>query len=244
MSPTVTTFLFELTNFLLLALLLGWLLFKPVRAVLQARQAAEQRQAQELAARVSEGDRQRAELDQRHRAFENEIAELRRKHIAAADQEAAGIVMHAHDAVERERDSVKRGLAHLEQAQVKRLSAAVAAAARESVVRLLAALNGPDLDASLAQAACRRLEPLQGSALGPVLIESARPLAGSTHAAIATALHDHAPSAEFRVVPDLGAGVRITTAQGLIDTSALGLARQAEGLVRDALAAESFEVTA
>lgn len=242
MSPTVTTFLFELANFVLLAVLLGWLLFKPVRSVLQTRQAVEKRQTEELAARAAESDRQRSDLDQRHRAFEDEIAELRRKHIAAADQEAAVIVTHAHDAVERERDAVKRGLAHLEHAQVERLSAAVAAATRESIVRLLTTLNAPDLDASLAQAACRQLEGLQGSALGPVLIESARPLADSTHAAIATALRADAPSAEFRVVPDLGAGLRITTAQGLIDTSALGLARQAEGLVRDALAAESFEV--
>jgi hypothetical protein len=57
------------------------------------------------------------------------------------------------------------------------------------------------------------------------------------------ALNAHASAAEFRVVPDLGAGIRITTGHGLIDTSALGLARQAEGLVRDALLAESFEVT-
>lgn len=149
----------------------------------------------------------------------------------------------AHETVERERDSIKRGLAHLERAQVERLSAAVAAATRESVARLLTTLNAPDLDASLAQAACRQLEGLQDSALGPVLIESARPLADSAHAAIVAALNAHARSAEFRVVPDLGAGLRITTGHGLIDASALGLARQAEGLVRDALAAESFEVT-
>ena len=41
MSPTLSTFLFELTNFLLLAGLLGWLLFKPVRNALQERQASE-----------------------------------------------------------------------------------------------------------------------------------------------------------------------------------------------------------
>lgn len=242
MSPTVTTFLFEATNFLLLAGLLGWLLFKPVRTVLQARRAEEKRQVEALAARVAESDGQRADLDQRRRAFEEEIAGLRRSHIAAANRDAAAIVAHAHDSVQRERDLVKRGLAQLEHAQVERLSAAVAAATRASVVRLLTTLGGTDLDASLAQGACRQLEGLQGRALGPVLIESARPLADSVHAAIAAALNGHARSTEFRVVPDLGAGLRITTAHGLIDASALGLARDAEGLVRDALAAESFEV--
>jgi F0F1-type ATP synthase membrane subunit b/b' len=243
MSPTVTTFLFELTNFLLLASLLGWLLFKPVRAVLQARQAAEKRQAEELAARAADSDRQRADLDQRLRTFETETAELRRRHIAAADEEAAAILTRAHDTVERERDLMKRGLAHLEHAQVERLSAAVAAATRESIVRLLATLNAPDLDASLARAACRQIEGLHGSPLGPVLIESARPLTKDLHEAIIAALNADAASATFRIVPDLGAGVRITTARGLIDSSASGLGRQAEGLVRDALATEAFEVT-
>ena len=243
MSPTVTTFFFELTNFLLLAALLGWLLFKPVRAVLQARQAAEQRQAEELATRAAESERQRADLDQRHRAFEGEIAEARRKQVAAAEQEVAAILTRANDTVARERDMVKRGLAQLEHAQVERLSAAIAAATRESIVRLLATLNAPDLDASLAHAACRQLEGLPRNGFGPVLIESARPLTDDLHAAIATALRADAVSATFRVVPELGAGVRITTAHGLIDASALGLGRQAEGLVRDALAAEAFEVT-
>ena len=242
MSPTVTTFLFELTNFLLLAVLLGWLLFKPVRSVLQARQAAGKRQTEDLAARLAESDRQRADLDQRHRTFEDEIAKSRQRHIAAAEQEAAAIVAHAHENVERERDSLKRGLAQLERAQVERLSAAVAVATRESVAHLLTTLNSTGLDESLGQAACRQLERLHDRALGPVLIESARPLTDITRAAIAAALNGHAHSAEFRVVPDLGAGLRITTAHGLIDTSARGLARQAEGLVADALAVESFEV--
>ena len=243
MSPTVTTFLFELTNFLLLALLLGWLLFKPVRSVLQARQAAEKRQAEELEARAAEANRQHADLEQRQRRFDEEIAELRKTRLAAADHEADVIISRAGEAAERERDVAKRRLTHLERAQVERLSAAVAAATGESIAHLLNVLNAPDLDASLAAAACRQLELLQGRALGSVLIESARPLADTTHAAIAAALNAHAPSAEFRVVPDLGAGLRITTARGLIDTSTLGLVRQAEGLIRDALAAESFDVT-
>lgn len=243
MSPTVTTFLFELINFLLLAMLVGWLLFKPVRSVLQARQAGEKRQAEELVSRAAEADRQRADLEQRQRNFEEAMAELRKKRLAAADQEADVTIARAREAAERERDSVKRGLAHLERAQVERLSAAVAAATRGSIAHLLDVLRAPDLDTSLAVAACRQLEVLQDKALGPVLIESARPLADATHAAIVAALNAHAPTAEFRVVQDLGAGLRVTTAQGMIDTSALGLARQAESLVRDALAAESFEVT-
>lgn len=242
MSPTVTTFLFELTNFLLLALLLGWLLFKPVRSVLQARLAVERQQAEDSVARATQIDRQQTELERRHRAFEDEIAAQRKNRLAAAEEEAAAIIARAREAADRERESIKRGLAQLERGQVERLSAAVAAATRESVARLLMTLNGPDLDASLAQAACRHLEGLNEGTLGTVLVESARPLADRSHAAIAAALNAHATAAEFRINPELGAGLRITTGQGLIDASALGLARQAETLVREALAAESFEV--
>lgn len=241
MSPTLTTFLFELTNFLLLAGLLGWLLFKPVRAVLQARQAAEERQADELAARAKEAERLRSDLDQRHSAFEQEMAQLRKEHLAAADQEAAATLARARDAAERERESITRMLAHLERAQVERLSAAVAAATRESVERLLTALNAPGLDAGLVQAACRQLRTLDGRALGAVLIESAQPLGADTEATVRAAMTDRATAAEFRVVPDLGAGVRITTARGLIDASAAGIAGQAERRLMDALTSESVE---
>lgn len=244
MSPTISTFLFELTNFLLLAALLGWWLFKPVRSVLQARQQSERRQADELTARAADMERQRADLAARQRHFDEEIAEFRKKRLGMVDQEINAIVTRAREAAERERDATRRALTHLEPAQVKRLSAAVAMATRESVARLLATLHAPDLDASLAQAAYQQLQGVQDDALGPVLIESARPLADAARAGLEAVLNGHAATTEYRVVSDLGAGLRITTAHGLIDASALGVARQAEGFLKNALTAEAFEVTA
>ena len=243
MSPTVATFLFELINVLLLIGLLGWLFFKPVRAALQAKQGAEQQRRDELAARVTEVERQRADLDHRLRAFETDMAQRRQAHLAAATQEGAAIRAQAHDAAARERESVARTFAQLERAQLERLSAAVAAATRESVARLLATLSAPDLEVSLAHAACRQLAALDGSLLGAVLVESAHPLGDVARAAVTVALDGRAPS-QFRVVPDLGAGLRIVTSKGLIDASALGIAREAERLLADALAVESRGATA
>lgn len=244
MSPTVATFLFELINVLLLIGLLGWLFFKPVRAALQAKQGAEQQRRDELAARVTEVERQRADLDHRLRAFETDMAQRRQAHLAAATQEGAAIRAQAHDAAARERESVARTFAQLERAQLERLSAAVAAATRESVARLLATLGAADLEVSLAHAACRQLVALDGSSLGAVLVESAHPLGDAARAAVTAALDDHAHSAQFRVVPDLGGGLRIVTSKGLIDASARGIAREAERLLADALAVESREATA
>ena len=244
MSPTLATFLFGVINVLLLIGLLTWLFFKPVRAALQAKQDAERQRRDELAARAADVERQRAELDERLRAFESEMTHLRQEHLAAATQQAAAIRAQARETAERERDSARRALAQLERAHVERLSAAVAAATRESVARLLATLSVPDLDVSLVRAACRQLATLDRRSLGAVLVECAHPLGDAARAEVTTALDGHAGAAEFRVVPDLGAGLRIVTAKGLIDASAAGIAREAERLLADALIVESGEATA
>ena len=243
MSPTLVTFLFQLINVLLLIGVLGWLFFKPMRAVLQSKLDAEKQRRDQLATREAEVDQQRADLDQRLRAFDTDMAQLHQVHVTAATQEAAAIRAQAHEAAERERDGVRRSLVQLERAQLDRLSAAVAAATRESVARLLTTLSGPDLDVSLVRAACHRLEAVDGRPLGAVLIESAQPLGDAARATVTAALDGRAPSTQFRVVPDLGAGLRIVTSKGLIDASARGIAQQAERLLADALTVNSTGVT-
>ena len=241
MSPTLTTFLIELVNFLLLAALVGWLLFKPVRSALQARLAAEQRQADELSTRAEELERLRGDLERRHRGFQDEMTELRKQHVAAANEEAAAILVTAREAAARQRESALRGLAHLERAEVERMSAAVAAVTRESVARLLGTLDAMELETGLTRAACRQIEALGDRPLGAVLVESARALDGTQETAIREALDGHAASTEFRTVPHLRAGVRITTAVGLVDASAAGIAGHAEVALMDALVRPSPE---
>lgn len=242
MSPTVSTFLFELTNFLLLAGLLGWLLFKPVRAALLERQAAQKRQVDALAERTAETDRLRADLELRHTTFEQEMAGLRVEHLAAVNQEAAAIRAAAREAASHERESMTRMLGHLEHAQAERLAAVVAATTRNSVERLLTSLGAPGLETALIDSACRQVRALDGRSLGAVLIESAQPLSAEAQTALRAALAHRVTDAEFRVVPALGAGIRMTTAGGLVDASAAGIARQAERLLIEALTNESPEV--
>ena len=243
MSSTLSTFLFELTNFLLLAGLLGWLLFKPVRTTLQERQAAEKGQIAALVDQKAETERLRADLAQRQSAFEQEMASLRAEHIAAADQEATAIRADARAAANRERDSMTRMLGHLEHAQAERLATLVAATTRDSVDRLLTSLGAPGLETALIDSACRQVRALNGGSLGAVLIESAQPLSTDAETGLKSALDHRESDAEFRVVPALGAGVRLTTARGLVDASAAGIASQAERLLIEALTKESPEVT-
>jgi hypothetical protein len=136
---------------------------------------------------------------------------------------------------------VQRVLEHLEQAEVERLSAAVAAVTRESVARLLTTLDVVELETGLVRAACREIETLGNGPFGAVLVESARALDGNHETAIRAALDGHAASMEFRITPHLRAGVRVTTAQGLVDASGIGIAAQAEVILMDALARQSSE---
>lgn len=235
MPATAATFLFELINFLLLAALLGWLLFKPVRAALEARQAAQKKTADELAAAGAKLEAERAELEKRRTAFDEELGRLRTERLTAAEQEATAVLARAREAAERERDRQTRLLGHLEEAEVERLAAASVQAARAAVERFLTTLGAPELDTGLVQAACRQVAALDGGSLGAVLIESARPLGDDERAALTNALHDRATTIEERVVADLGAGVRVTTARGLIDASAAGVAAAAGRTLADAL---------
>lgn len=239
MSSMVATFFFELINVLLLTGFLGWLLFRPVRAAVQARQEAERQRHDALAAQEAEMAQQRGDLEHRLRAFETDLAEARRQRLAVATQEAAGIRQAAHEAAARDHDTARRALAQLERSHLDRLSAAVAAVTRESVARLLASVDGPDLDAGLARAAARQLVAFDERALGAVLVESAHPLDDAARAAVSVGLGRHADSVEFRAVPDLGVGLRIVTAQGLIDASARGIAQEAEQLLTAWLAVDS-----
>jgi F0F1-type ATP synthase membrane subunit b/b' len=239
--PVLATSLIELINFLLLAGLLGWLLFKPVRAALLARQAAERTRAAEIDARTAEIDRLRADWQTRTAAFEREMAEMRTARLATAERDAAAVLAQAREATERERARAARALAQIEEAQIAHLAAALASAARDAVEGLLAAIDAPDLQTSLVGTACRQLQRLDGPSLGSVVVESTTPLGDRDRQAIATAIGTRASALEWRVTPDLGPGVRIATGRGLIDASAAGLAAGVARRLHDRLAASPQE---
>jgi F0F1-type ATP synthase membrane subunit b/b' len=224
----LTTFLFEAVNFVLLAAGLGWLLFRPIRHVLADRRAALAQEAEEVAAKRAEVERLQEAIQHRSAALEAELEHLRQSALAGAQQEAERIRAAAQADAEREREAAHEQLAHLEEAQLERLAAAVATAAGAAVQRLLQQLGGPDLERGLARAACRTLQALDGQTLGAVTVESAHPLDQETMTALTAVLGDAARTTAFRVTPTLGTGLRISTRHGLVDASATGLAAFAQ----------------
>jgi F0F1-type ATP synthase membrane subunit b/b' len=224
MSPALANFLFEAANLLLLAAALGWVLFKPVRAALdreKARHATDMEEAQRLRA---EAESLANEARAARRAADAEIARQGAEMVAAAQKQAAALLEEARKAQVAERSTFLREQHAARERQTARLAEDIGCVAAESVRRLLLDLDGPDLELALVRAACEQLRTLPDSARQGAAVESARALDSNAKELLQAVLADHFTE---RTVPELGAGVRVTTRAGQVDASALSIAREA-----------------
>ena len=222
MPVALANFLFEAVNFLLLALGLGWVLFRPVRKALdneQERHAQELKKAQEAR---SSADALLAEIKSQRESLAQELAGERQKALAALDLEQK----RARDALQEElksqQEALNRSKTEAERAEVEELIEAIAAISARSVRTLLEQCSGPDLDHALCRAACDQLKNLSNAAKSQARVEVSREMDDAMERELTKAL-GHKPSTT--VNPHLGAGIIITTQDGQVDASALGIAR-------------------
>ena len=232
MSASWVTFVFEAANFLLLAGVLGWLFFRPVRAALEHRRSELERErtkAEETQRRLE------AELEQaraRRSDFEHSLEGLRARVQREAEAERTRLLETARSQNERDREQVASELVALRRAHAQSLARDAALAAREIVTRLLSEVDGPELESALLGAACREAAKLRASgSLAPLVVEAARALDDAALASLASVAGVSAAEVTHRVAPDLLAGLRVLTARGVIDISAAGLAAQAQQLL-------------
>jgi len=228
-SPSWATFLFETANFLLLAVLLGWLFFRPVRGILERQRAlldAERREAEESR---GEARRQLAEAQKLRAELEASLSGLRERGRQEAEREAAAILASARDQAGRERKALEAELVALRRGAARARSLDSATAARDIVVRLLERIGGPDIDQALLQVARRELALLAaGGSLDPVIVEAPRALETDALASLSEAAGIAPDRVDQRIAPELVGGVRIVTGRGLVDASVAGLAARAE----------------
>jgi F0F1-type ATP synthase membrane subunit b/b' len=230
----LTTFLFEAANFLVLAAVLGWLFFKPVRKALADRRAKFEADTLQAADKLAEAAKTQQDIDVIRANLQAELNELRTRELEAARRRAEQILADARTAAEREREMSRRQAARMSDKQRDTLAEVSATAAAETVGRLLEQIRGPELQSALIESACKQLGSLPPDALRPVKIETGQPLSPEQLAALNSALGPAAAAADFRTVDGLGAGVRISTGSGLIDASVSGLAQFArQSLVKE-----------
>ena len=242
MSPTLTTFLFEAANFLVLAGALAWLFFRPVREALERRREEQQKQADDAAAKLVEADRMQLEIEQKLLDLDQELEEQRNHSRMVAEQQATQLLHKARVSVRQELEAAKHQLAQLERSQREHLARVIAETAGASIDRLLRQLDQPEFDHVLTAAACREISSFDANSLASVRIESAHPLDGADRDALLATLGSAADSAEFHLNEDLGMGLRVSTNQGLIDISAAGLSKFAEHQLAKQLASNDENV--
>jgi len=238
-SPTWVTFLFEAANFLLLAAILGWLFFRPVRSALERRQRALADERSAAAQAKHEAEQELEQARARRAEFERSAAELREQVRREAEGEGRELVAHAREQAERDRARMASERAAQRRSQAESVARDGARAACEIVSGLLARIDGPALESALLAAASAELERLHaGGSLAPLIVESARPADAAALETLARAAGIVSGTASTRHAPELIAGYRVLTARGLVDVSAAGLAAQAERSLLHKLAEE------
>lgn len=235
MSPTLTTFLYEAANFLILAAVLGHFFFRPIRQALADHRAQIDRDTQAAQERLATAEEIRSAIEAERTKLHQELEVLRTQALEAVRKEAGEIIVQAHSGAQRLDKARAQHAARLDEAQTARLARAVCSAAGTAVDRLLKQLGERDLHAALVQAAAQRVRDMTFDAEAAVTIESSLPVEDENRQILDDALGPAAEHAKRRTVPDLGAGVRIATSGGLIDATVAGLADFAAQALREEL---------
>lgn len=223
MSPTLTTFIFEAANFLVLAAALGWLFFKPVRKVLADRKARLASEEQEAVKKLADAELAQQNIEAAQKQFQEELNSLRARELESARKQADLLLADARTAADRELEASNRLAARLTELQQERMAHAAALAAAEMVGQLLKQIGGPEIHTALLRSACQHLKEIPAATLSPVIVETAQPLSSADREIVNEALGPAAAGADYRTNKELGVGIRIATGQGLIDASASGL---------------------
>ncbi len=237
MNESIITFLYELANFVVFALLFGWIFIKPIRGFLDA-QAAKDAKAEETAQlHLADAEQLRQQLENDRSAFEQEMEHQRQATLGEARQESAKLLADAKKSIEKQRNELSQHVLQLQQRQRDQLAQSVANAAGLAVRNVLSHIDGPDLEQSLLNSVCQQLLSDRSASAGQITIESAFELDETARQKIATAasLPSVNGNIDYRVIKELIGGIRIKTEHGLIDNSIAGLSSFVEQNLRQQL---------
>ena len=184
MSPTVVTFLFEAANFLVLAAVLGWLFFKPVRKAIADHRDKFEADNQQAAKLLAEAEVLRNEIREARQNLYSELNATRTRELATVKEQSDQMLSDARSIANREQEQSRLQASRMSDTQRDTLASAAAAAAADSVGKLLTQIESPDLQSSLIRFACQQLEKLSPESIAPVKVETSQTLSPDQRTAI------------------------------------------------------------
>ncbi len=237
--PNLTTVIFEILNFLVLAILLTHFLFKPVLRNVQARTVEKAELLRQLQQDRQEAVALRATLEERLSKAEEESLAI--KNQAQQDVEAERLALLRETRMEVERVLVE---AHTDACRVRQQAVTEF---HEELLDTILDLSGQvvgqlttaeqhaalvkqlsDRIWTLGRSEMQRVEAFRsslGDRIPTAYVTSARPLSPESQGLLArtfTALADRNVNLDIKVDPALSAGVRVRIGDLIVDTSVAG----------------------
>ncbi len=242
MNENLTTFLYELVNFVAFALLLGWVFVKPIRRLLDEQAAKDARLEQTAQQHLAEAAQLRQRLLDDRQKFNQEMEHQRQAMLTETKQDVTNLLEKASQTIATQREHLSRETLQIQQEQLAELARVVASASRQAVEFLLKQIDGPPLGDALIESACQQLKRSQPVSSDRMTVESADELGETARQEIATAAGRAETNSliDFRVDQDLLGGIRIKTSRGVIDNSIAALSLFAEQNIRSQLKQSIF----
>jgi F-type H+-transporting ATPase subunit b len=236
LDPNLTTVVFQIVNFLVLAGLLYLLFFKPVMRKVRERVAEKERLMAQLAEDQAEAARLRVELERRMADLDEETAQIISEARERAETERVAVLRHAQEEVEHVLVEAQTDAFRVRQQAVDEFHDQLLEAILEISAQVVGRVAPADLhetmvrqlsdrirDMGLHESA--RVEALRGERTPTVTISSARPLSPELQGLLVrtlSALTDRTPRLELRTDPSLALGMRVRVGDMMVDNSMAG----------------------
>lgn len=166
MELSLTTFILETINFLVLIWILKRLFFAPIRRVIEERRAAIQKTVNEAQTTKSQAEQLRTQFEGRLKAWEQEKAQAESELEKSLTEEKARRLREIESSLAAEREKVRAQEAKVLGEQRERLERDAMKQAMEFTRRLLEGLASPELEAKIIE-----MVLAQACGLGAVAVE-------------------------------------------------------------------------
>lgn len=239
LNPNVTTVIFQIVNFLVLAGLLYWLFFKPIMSKVQTRVAEKEQMRAQLAADQAAAARVRADLEKRLADLDEEAAQFISEARERAETERVAVLRQAQEETEHLLVEAEMDAFRIRQQATDEFHDQLVDVILEIAAQVIGQMAAPELHETMVRQLCERIRDMGrrenarveairrslGERTPTVTITSARALSPELQGLLVrtfSALVDRTPHMELRTDPALALGLRVRVADMMVDNSVVG----------------------